>query len=282
MVAKLGKIIQNGRKYMAKFATKICANATAIALIFSTVPTYAKTPSSLSDLVGARAAGGEEQMESRGYYNTHTTTRDDRKWTYWWNSSKKECVSVVTYDGRYETVNSASASDCGQKSSSGDKTAAVAIGAAALIGVLALAHKSDHHDDRNHYDNSNREAQFERGYRDGLYNHAYHNYDRSDAYSSGFEQGVRQRGHETPYRPGYGNGGGYSGNVYVNDLVGQSKGSANSSLTQRGFVIKGSDQTEYEGRYTTWWRAASEQCITVNTRNGFVDTVQSARPRNCR
>lgn len=135
---------------MTFYAKNLCAAICVSSLMVAPLPAYAKTPSSLSDLVGARAAGGEEQMESRGYYNTSTTTRDDRKWTHWWNSSKKECVNVSTYDGRYESINSAPASDCGQKSSSGDKTAAIAVGAAALIGVLALAHKSDHHDDRNH------------------------------------------------------------------------------------------------------------------------------------
>lgn len=267
---------------MTFYAKNLLAAISVSSLLVAPIPAYAKTPSSLSDLVGARAAGGEEQMESRGYYNTNTTTRDDRKWTYWWNSSKKECVSVSTYDGRYESVNTASASDCGQKSNNGDKAAAVAVGAAALIGVLALAHKSDHHSEGYHYDDSNREAQYERGYRDGLYNQSYHNYDRSDAYSSGFEQGVRQRSHETSYRPGYSYGGGYGGYVNVNDLVGQSKGYANSSLSQRGFVMRDSDKTDYNGRYTTWWRAASEQCITVNTRDGYVYTVQTARPRNCR
>ena len=68
----------------------------------------------------------------------------------------------------------------------------------------------------------------------------------------------------------------------VNDLVGQSKGSANSSLSQRGFVMRDSDKTDYNGRYTTWWRSSSEQCITVNTRDGYVYTIQTARPRNCR
>lgn len=267
---------------MTKFAKKTCAAISVSALILCAVPSYAKTPSSLSDLVGARAAGGEEQLESRGYYHTGTTTRDDRKWAHWWNSSKKECVNVTTYDGRYESVNSAPASDCGQKSNSGDKAAAVAVGAAALIGVLALTHKSNHHGEGNHYDDANRESQYERGYRDGLYNQSYHNYDRSDAYSSGFEQGVRQRSHETSYRPGYSYGGGYGGYVNVNDLIGQSKGSANSSLSQRGFVIRDTDKTDYNGKYTTWWRSSSEQCITVNTRDGYVYTIQTARPRNCR
>lgn len=277
----MGDILSNGRIKMTKFATKACAGICSMALILTAVPTYAKTPSSLSDLVGARGAGGEEQLESRGYYNTHVSTEDDRKVSYWWNSSKKECVRVTTYDGRYESINAAQSTDCGQaKSSSGDKTAATAVGAAALLGIAALASKSHHRDDRD-YD-MNGTAEFERGYRDGLYNQSYHNYNRSDAYSHGFEKGVRQRGYETSYRPGYGYGGGYGGYVNVNDLVGQSKGYANSSLSQRGFVMRDSDKTDYNGRYTTWWRAASEQCITVNTRDGYVYTVQTARKRNCR
>ena len=43
---------------MTKFAKKTCAAISVSALILCAVPSYAKTPSSLSDLVGARAAGG--------------------------------------------------------------------------------------------------------------------------------------------------------------------------------------------------------------------------------
>lgn len=267
---------------MVDLLRKSVALGVSLAVAMPVLPVAAKTPGDVADLVGARGSSGESALESRGYAVVDTRTGDDRKWTHWWNSSRKECITVVTADGRYESISEASASDCNQTKAhkSGDKTAAIAIGAAALLGIAALASKS--HDRGDRYNDERGTAEYERGYRDGLYNQSYHNYNRSDAYSSGYEQGTRQRGHETSYRPGYGYGGGYGGNVYVNDLVGQPKGSANAALSQRGFVIRDSDRTQDEGRFVTWWRSSSEQCITVNTRNGYVYTIDSVRPRNCR
>ena len=74
----------------------------------------AQTPAGLNDLVGARAAGGETQMQSRGYTNVRTEKGDDRSYTYWWNSSSRQCIAVATMDGRYDSITSSPAPDCGQ------------------------------------------------------------------------------------------------------------------------------------------------------------------------
>jgi len=103
----------------------------------------AETPPDLRDLVGARGSSGEAMLIERGYEHTRTQTGSDSKWSYWWNKSKNQCVSVTTYDGRYEAIDKTSAKDCG-KSGSNATGAAVAVGAVALIGALALAtHKHD-------------------------------------------------------------------------------------------------------------------------------------------
>jgi hypothetical protein len=228
---------------MVDIVRKSVALGVSLAVAMPVLPVAAKTPGDVADLVGARGSSGESALESRGYAVVDTRTGDEKKWTHWWNGSKKQCITVVTADGRYQSISEASASDCNQTKAhnSGDKTAAIAIGAAALLGIAALASKS--HDRGDRYSDERGTAEYERGYRDGLYNQSYHNYNRSDAYSSGYEQGTRQRGYETSYRPGHGNGGGYGANVYVNDLVGQPKGSANAALAQRGFVIKDADKT---------------------------------------
>lgn len=259
------------RTIMAGAACSLCISAIAVA----------ETPSDLRDLLGARGSSGETQLEARGYSLSHAAQGDDSSYTYWWNSARKRCVRVTTSDGRYQDIRTEAASDCGQKG--GDGTgAAVAIGAAALIGAIALSHKSHNHDDGAHYNNQQYEADYERGYRDGLYNQSYHNYTRSDYYSRGYEAGVTQRGHETSYRPGYGNYGGYSGYVDSNDLIGRSRASAEAELSSRGFTAVESNKTDGAGRYTTWWRAVSKQCLIVNTRDQRVYSVESTRPRNCR
>jgi len=73
----------------------------------------AQTPSGLSDLVGARAAGAESQLQARGYAHVDTKTGDDRKWSTWWNRDRRLCVTVATYDGRYQAITTAPAADCG-------------------------------------------------------------------------------------------------------------------------------------------------------------------------
>jgi hypothetical protein len=70
------------------------------------------TPSDVRDLVGARAAGGETQLQARGYVNVGGQTGDDRKWTYWWNERRGACLSVATMNGRYDSIISIPAPDC--------------------------------------------------------------------------------------------------------------------------------------------------------------------------
>jgi len=265
---------------MKTFATRMTALLAVSAMVAPTMPAMAETPGSVRDLVGAKAAGGESQLEFRGFHYVTGSTKNNRKFNYYWNGNTKECVKVVTYDGRFETITKTSASDCNQRGGSGDKAAAIAVGAAALLGIAALASKSHHRDDK--YNDERGTAEFERGYRDGLYNHAYHNYSRTDAYSHGFEEGVRERGQESSYRPGgHSSGyGGYSGYVNVNDVYGRPRQSAISDLIQRGFNVRDNKKT-YEGRYITMWRAESNQCIILHSQNGSVVSVESVSARTC-
>lgn len=64
----------------------------------------AQTPPELSDLVGARGAGGETQLEARGYRNVVTNTVRETKFSFWWNDRRRQCVSVATTDGRYAAI----------------------------------------------------------------------------------------------------------------------------------------------------------------------------------
>ncbi|WP_300116622.1 hypothetical protein [Sphingobium sp.] len=83
------------------------------------IPAAAQTPSDVADLVGARGAGGETQLQARGYRFVRTETGDDRKWTYWWHPERHLCLSVVTMDGRYQAITDSPAPDCGQDHAAG-------------------------------------------------------------------------------------------------------------------------------------------------------------------
>lgn len=72
------------------------------------------TPSDLRDLVGARGASGESELQARGYVSSGGAQGDDRSWTYWWNGGQNACVSVATRNGRYDSIVSTPATDCGR------------------------------------------------------------------------------------------------------------------------------------------------------------------------
>ena len=264
---------------MMKFAANLCATVATAALVLAPVAAAAKTPPSVRDLVGARGSSGETQLENRGFHIISGHAEYDSKITYWWNGNTKECIKVVTYDGNYQSIDQTTNADCNQKGSGGDKAAAVAVGAAALLGIAALASKSHHRGDRDYDERGT--AEFERGHRDGLYGQAYHNYSRSDAYSNGYDSGVREREHQTSYRGGYRGGGGYSAYAEFNDLNGQARDYATGQLASRGFTQLDNKRTD-QGRYMTYWRASSKQCLVVNSRNGYIYSIESVSPRTCR
>ncbi len=82
------------------------------ALLLFAVPVSAQTVPDLGDLVGARAAGAETQMEARGYRAAGGSTVRDMKFTFWWNERKRTCVSVSTVEGRYASIQAVPAGNC--------------------------------------------------------------------------------------------------------------------------------------------------------------------------
>lgn len=264
---------------MMKLAGNTLALLATAAMAVAPVAAAANTPGSVRDLVGARGSSGEDQLEYRGFHRISGHTEYDSKINYWWNGNTKECIKVVTYDGNFRSIDKTTNADCNQKGGDGDKAAAVAVGAAALLGIVALASKSHHRDGRDYDERST--AEFERGHRDGLYGQAYHNYNRSDAYSNGYDSGVRERSHQTSYRGGYNYGGGYSNYVEFHDLQGQDRKYAISQLQSRGFVMRDNKITG-DVRYMTFWREASRQCLVTNSSGGTIYSIESVSPRTCR
>lgn len=101
---------------MKSLSTRAAAAPLALAAtLLLPLPAAAQvTPTDVRDLIGARAAGGESELASRGYVNVGGRTGDDRKWTYWWNDRRGVCLSVSTVGGRYDGIVSAPAADCRQ------------------------------------------------------------------------------------------------------------------------------------------------------------------------
>lgn len=182
----------------------------ALSLALNGSPALAQAAAELRDLVGAKGAGGEAELERRGYTHIDTAKSTNAAFSYWWNNQKSSCVRVTTRDGRYQALIDVDASDCGQtkKEAGMSDGAKVAVAAAALLGVAALAHKSHHRDDRDY--NEQQTADFERGYRDGLYNNSFNSRGGSGEYNDGFNKGSEERRQQSGYRWGQGNDNYYS------------------------------------------------------------------------
>jgi hypothetical protein len=256
----------------------------AAALLMPAMPALAST---LTDLEGVRASAAENTIRSRGYHAHHSSPGGGGRYTYWWNNSTKSCVRTLTSDGVVAGTKTVSASDCGYygggsdgKSGSGnDAAVAAAVAAAAIIGVAALSHKSHHRDDKE-YQEPQGYADFERGYRDGLYNHSYENHSRSDAYLDGYRSGVDEREQQSTYRgnanSGNHGGGGYrggnSGTVDVSDLVGSRAAGVETQLQSRGFRSVDSFQSG-NGKGTVWWNGRTRQCLQMITADGRADSI---------
>lgn len=71
-----------------------------------------QTPPDLQDLVGARGAGGETQMQARGYQWVRATQVRDQSWTFWWSDIQRACVAISTSDGRYAAINRIPEQNC--------------------------------------------------------------------------------------------------------------------------------------------------------------------------
>jgi hypothetical protein len=253
-----------------------------IALIFAAIsvalpsPGIADTPSNVRDLVGARAAGGETALGERGYINVKTRKNRDEAWSYWWNRSRKECLMVSTYDGRYDKITTTTSGDCNQS----DGNAGAAIAAAAIIGALVIAHNAQDHNDKQHSRNASTEADFDAGFRDGQYNYSYSPANRSDSYADGYEEGVKERENNAPHRRE--NGGSYnqSHNVYggaakvaFDDLNGARAAGATDEMSRRGFDNVDAFKQDSTA-YTIWYNSLSRQCVQMTVTDGKVYDVR--------
>jgi hypothetical protein len=285
-----------GKKMMTNLGKKIAGRAglalAGVSLLLTPAAALAAKASDLRDLVGARAGQAEGDLESRGWASMGAHKTSTGSYTYWWNAQGKDCVRVNTRDGRYESITDARAPDCGQKASSDG--VAIAAGAAALLGVLALTHKSHHRGDKE-YDNQNSYAEFERGHRDGLYNHSYDSRNSSKEYADGYQSGVEERGHQSSYRPeyrnyqggGWNNGGNNGGNrggnsngwnggseqVGYSDLVGARAAGVQSDLGRRGFRQVDTISQGGNSIVTVWWNGRSRQCVQMITADGRADSL---------
>ena len=234
------------------------------------VPALAENASQLVSINGLASGPAERALQSRGFqYIDSNTNSMGYTYSYWWDGSDKHCVQVEAYRGMVETISDASDKDC-HHSGGGSAAAAVGVVAgAAILGAL-LSHKSHHHEDNKHSDSAKAEAQYDRGFTDGLHNAAYHNYDRSNAYSSGYSAGIEQRDANLSHHHGRG---GYSAVAQYQDLQGARAAGADSTLTTRGFANVDGFKTGTTA-YTIWNKPDTRQCVQMTVADGRVYDIR--------
>lgn len=248
------------------------------------LPVAPQARSDNSDLVNQSEDYVARQLPVRGYVLSHSASaKGGSYWQYWWSAQRDQCVRVAVNDGRASQLITTDEHDCNQTasgSSGPSKGAQVAIAAAALAGVAALAHKS-HENQKDRATQSPQDvAEFERGYRDSLYNQGYHNYNNRPDYSSGYTKGNEKRTAETGYRSNQGHHSGYAGYVNVNDLVGARAAGAESDLQARGFRNTSSYKAN-DRAHTYWWNSSTRQCMNAAVHDGRLEAIQSTGESYC-
>lgn len=92
--------------------------AAAVALLIAAPGAYAQArvgtvPPVAQDLVGARAAGAETQLETRGLKFVRTETSGNAKVGYWKELGTGGCVAIRTVEGKVASALYASTQKCG-------------------------------------------------------------------------------------------------------------------------------------------------------------------------
>ncbi|GFE76912.1 hypothetical protein [Novosphingobium sp. TCA1] len=89
------------------------AAVAALAALLAPSLTHAQS-TGLEDMVGARAAQADAEIQRRGYRNVGGEKGDDRSYAYWWSEARHQCVSIATKDGRFDSVMPTTPPDCRQ------------------------------------------------------------------------------------------------------------------------------------------------------------------------
>lgn len=238
------------------------------ALAMLATPVLAEPAAQLTSINGMNASSAENALDSRGF--KHVSSHNNSMgytYSYWWDGGDKNCVQVESQNGLVLTVADAKNSDCGHSGGSNAAAAVGVVAGAAIIGAL-LASKSHHKEGKN-YD-TQASLEFDRGYKDGLYNGAYHNYGRSDAYSHGYQQGVDERAANLRHQVGRG---GYVQTASYSDLQGARAAGATDELGRRGFR-QVDNFTSGNTRYGIYWRASSRQCVQATIADGRIYDIR--------
>ncbi len=132
---------------ISNLKSRIVASAVIASMVAT--PVLAKSADTLRDLVGVKGSSGEMELKARGFeFAKPGGSSGNTVTTFWWNESRKDCIKVETFDGRYVAITDTSNGDCGKDSGSGGVVAAGVIGAA-VLGAILLSRKDKNYNNGN-------------------------------------------------------------------------------------------------------------------------------------
>lgn len=255
-----------------------------MAVVFALQPVLANSAAAFEPhiVVGSETNAAKSIMKYGGYEQVHEQDGSDRRWISWWNSNSEDCVVATEKNGRYIDAIGTVQAECKQYvKSSGVSGVALAAGAAALIGGIALYQHNKHK--QQDEQKQRKDEQYQRGYTDGRNHDGRHNIDHSDDYNSGYEAGLaeyreeRTRGHDD--QSGF-HGRRHRDFIDVADLIGARASSGENQLIERGFYnVDG--RKGWHNSYTSWWNEEARECVQVVTHDGRYRDVRVVTPRDC-
>ncbi|MDQ2139916.1 hypothetical protein RBI14_17285 [Alcaligenaceae bacterium B3P038] len=83
---------------------KTMVQGLGVVLAVAATTVQAEPAPDLADLIGAKGAGGEVQMQARAYQQVRATRVRDQSWTFWWSDVQRACVGIATDNGRYASI----------------------------------------------------------------------------------------------------------------------------------------------------------------------------------
>jgi hypothetical protein len=269
---------------MKAIASRVACASAIVGLALLPSGLAAKSANSLNDLVGARAAGAESDLQSRGWVGAGGHKSASASYTYWWNGDRRDCVMVTTRDGRYASIVDATPADCNQ--SGGGSGYEQGYRGGSGMGDSA-GYQGNDHGNRNGGGGGQppHVMLHKNGTASATLPGCLANFDRNGVRTSSFsscrDDDLRRmsaavvatmrenRQQDSQVYHGENRG---AGPVDVSDLVGSKAAGVESDLKSRGFrSVDGFDSGNDKG--TIWWNGRTRQCLQMITVDGRANSI---------
>lgn len=229
------------------------------------------TPGGFHDLIGMRSAYLDSEMQNRGFRNVGGLQGGGAARTTWWNAQRRQCVSVVTRNGQVDEIHAISTSSCrGGEQDVGSGHANLND----LVGMRSanLDQEMSGHGYRN-VGGSQGGGAARTIWWNAQQRHCVMVVTRNARVDEIQSVSASSCRHDNTPSAGGGQGG-------LGDLRGASARNLDTEMQSRGYVWKGGYQ-DAGAAHAMWYNPRNRHCVSVVTRNGRVDNIESIAEGNC-